>query len=281
MPPRNILLLPTELQSQILLALSIVDQVSASETCTLWKEILLSKSSLQTRYPSSDNIAIPPIHQLLGGPILSDNYPSNYLRCVVNTKTWNITAYEIGPYGKPGYERTHEWRQEMLNDGPSYITQSKFLDELVLSPFMQEPFDIRLKKIHAYYGPDVKHKNDLWTWFLKNDIFLTSFWEKDGKYECPLVNVAILFPYTEARGYLAPTPLIIKRLNLTPELTIRTMVEKIALNIGKSLDKLQNLKSMLPETIKLAFAFNKESVVLEQTWGWGLHCSLFFSKDGI
>ncbi|KAF3085445.1 hypothetical protein TWF102_011589 [Orbilia oligospora] len=118
-------------------------------------------------------------------------------------------------------------------------------------------------------------------WFFGNDIFLTCFLEQDGKYESPLANIGMVFPFTEANGYITPSSFVVKRLNLTPDLTVRTMVEKIASHIGQSFDNLRRLKAMLPETIKLAFVFNKECEVVEKTFGWGLHCTIFFTNEGM
>ncbi|KAK6502420.1 hypothetical protein TWF506_003000 [Arthrobotrys conoides] len=179
---KNILSLPTELQTKILLSLPIFDQVSASLTCALWQEILLSKQCLRTRYPPSGHDDIPSIHQILGGPVIVNQYPEFYFRCVVQTNGWGVTHYEVGPYGKIGYEKTHEWRQEMLNDGLPYITECRFLDEKVLSPFLEETVEYILKRTDEEFGPDLKHQNDVSSWFLKNDIFLTCFFEQDGKY---------------------------------------------------------------------------------------------------
>ncbi|KAF3156118.1 hypothetical protein TWF751_002904 [Orbilia oligospora] len=277
----KILSLPTELQTKILLSLPIFDQASASLTHPLWQEILSSKQCLKTRYPLSGYNDIPPIHQILGGPVIANQYPEFYFRCVVQTNGWGVTHYEVGPYGEIGYKKTHEWREEMLNDGPPYITECKFLDEKVLSPFLEEPVQYCLKRIDEKFGPDERHQNDMPGWFFGNDIFLTCFLEQDGKYESPLANIGMVFPFTEANGYITPSSFVVKRLNLTPDLTVRTMVEKIASHIGQSFDNLRRLKAMLPETIKLAFVFNKECEVVEQTFGWGLHCTIFFTNEGM
>ncbi|KAK6522242.1 hypothetical protein TWF281_002809 [Arthrobotrys megalospora] len=155
----------------------------------------------------------------------------------------------------------------MVEDGP-YVGKCMFLDEPVLSPFMTKDFTLRLEA--NYRGVDRNiHEPSL---FEKNGIFLTHFSDSDGNYECPLVEIVI---HNATEG---PTPLVVKRLNLTIGLTVREMVEKIASNIGVMFDRWLGSyrKSQLPPTIKLAFVFNADA---GRALGWRLNCSFFKEEE--
>ncbi|KAK6358332.1 hypothetical protein TWF730_007678 [Orbilia blumenaviensis] len=235
-PPKlNILSLPTELQAQILFFLPLFDQISASQVCLLWHNILLEAS--YSRYPISSNPALPSIHQIIGGPLqpsLFEETSSFWISCTL--KKWRVTKYEYAEYNNDG------------NGKPLLriidISKHEFLDEPILSPFTKIGYSPRMGRLkHAdnykgkhTYGFEESGRNGVSA--QDGDTYLPYFpyhptvasakaEEGDiGVHECPSV---CMMEGVGDSGILMWE----KRFNLTEGLTVRDAIEKVveSLNI--------------------------------------------------
>ncbi|KAK6345703.1 hypothetical protein TWF718_007612 [Orbilia javanica] len=106
--------IPPELQSHILLFLEIDDQVVAAETCSLWHQLLFSKTAQARRYVKSENpdSTLASIHQLL---IPADQYK---LSCTI--QNGDVLSYKLLSIRDGGDSTNYDIKN---------ISASAFLDE--------------------------------------------------------------------------------------------------------------------------------------------------------
>ncbi|KAK6360113.1 hypothetical protein TWF730_006266 [Orbilia blumenaviensis] len=115
----SILNLPSELHSHILSYLfEIRDQIVAAETCSLWRDLLLTRPAQLGRYKSSEkNGALPPTHKLL---LPADKYR---LSCTVQNGT--VQCYRLSFT----HRRTENDDDKTSHYNTKDISNSAFLDE--------------------------------------------------------------------------------------------------------------------------------------------------------
>ncbi|KAK6535659.1 hypothetical protein TWF694_011913 [Orbilia ellipsospora] len=121
-----ILHIPPELQIQIFSYLPFSDQINIASVCTLWYNLLKTRSILRTRYLDRSPGSIPEnMHRLL-------SYDGNTGRFGCILQSGRVQEYFI--------ENTIS---QKYRDDYRKVTESPFLDEPLFSPFARENKELR------------------------------------------------------------------------------------------------------------------------------------------
>ncbi|KAK6532789.1 hypothetical protein TWF281_006965 [Arthrobotrys megalospora] len=194
-------------------------------------------------------------------------FPEFCLCCTLDN--WEITKYEVYEYRREGVSGKKGWVEKVWGNNADVEDVGKcvFLDETILSPFMDREFDPELRET-----PDWEKvgSDGIPDGFPENDTYLTKFTEKDGAHEC--LSVIIWFQDIFGRwGSLLESRI----LNLTPDLTVRQILEKI---IKRTRPRFEKRRVDTTLTYKMSFAL-EAGVMVHHNRAWFLRCCLLLDGD--